>query len=176
MPDSRDAGARPTPPGAEPSAAEPASGELGRLVAECIDRWDVEGQAAVEALGRAHPRHAEALRRRIARLQELGLLGGAPTDAPLPERLGGFRILSLIGRGGMGVVYLAEQEGLGRRVALKLVRPENLFFPGARERFRREVQAIARLGHPGIVPVHAGGEEHGVPWCAMEFVRGASLA
>jgi len=175
VPDSRDAGARPTPPGPDP-AAEPASGELGRLVAECIDRWDGEGQGAVEALCGAHPRHADALRRRIARLQELGLLGGAPTDAPLPERLGGFRILSLVGRGGMGVVYLAEQEGLGRRVALKLVRPENLFFPGARERFRREVQAIARLAHPGIVPVHAGGEEHGVPWCAMEFVRGASLA
>ncbi|HEX5010752.1 MAG TPA: protein kinase [Planctomycetota bacterium] len=169
---------RPTPAGPEPAApaTEPGAGELGRLVAECLELWEGEGPAALEKMCRANPAHAPALRRRVMRLQELGLLGEAPTDAPLPERLGGFRILSLVGRGGMGVVYLAEQEGLGRRVALKLVRPENLFFPGARERFRREVQAIARLAHPGIVPVHAGGEEAGVPFCAMEFVRGASLA
>src|SRR5262249_56256553 len=86
-----------------------------------------------------------------------------------------FRILSLLGRGAMGVVYLAEQEGLHRRVALKLVRPDLLFFPGARERFRREAQAVARLAHPGIVPVFAAGEERGIPWCAMEYVRGVTL-
>jgi serine/threonine protein kinase len=75
----------------------------------------------------------------------------------------------------MGLVVRAEQEGLSRPVALKLVRPELLHVPGARERFRREVAAAARLQHPGIVPVFAGGEEGGLPWFAMELVDGASL-
>jgi serine/threonine-protein kinase len=57
-------------------------------------------------------------------------------------------------------------------VALKLVRPEQLFFPGAREHFLREVAIIARLQHPGIVPVYTVGEEAGVPYCAMERVLG----
>ena len=173
---------------AEPSAdtppadAGPTSGartgsatDLAPLVAQVIDRWEDEGPAALEAMCRAHPPLADALRARISRLHAAGLLGEAPAGAPLPERLGGFRILALLGRGGMGVVYRAEQEGLGRPVALKLVRPELLWFPGARERFRREVAAIARLAHPGIVPVHAGGEDQGIPWYAMELVRGATL-
>jgi serine/threonine protein kinase len=75
----------------------------------------------------------------------------------------------------MGLVVRAEQEGLSRPVALKLVRPELLHVPGARERFRREVEAVARLQHPGIVPVFAGGEDGGLPWFAMELVDGASL-
>src|SRR6185436_19938609 len=65
---------------------------------------------------------------------------------------------------------------LGREVALKLIRPEQLFFPGARERFRREIETIARLQHPGIVPVHTVGEEKGIPYFAMERVIGCTLA
>src|SRR6185369_10666311 len=80
-----------------------------------------------------------------------------------------------LGEGGMGVVYLAEQCSLKRQVALKLVRPEQLYFPGARERFRREVEAVARLSHPGIVSVFTVGEEQGLPFFAMELLRGASL-
>lgn len=84
--------------------------------------------------------------------------------------------MKLLGSGGMGVVYLAEQSSLGRRVALKLIRPEQRYFPGVQERFAREANAIARLSHPGIVPVHAVGEESGVPYLAMELVAGTSLA
>src|SRR5262249_41623640 len=80
-----------------------------------------------------------------------------------------------LGGGGMGVVYLARQESLGREVALKLVRPEQLYFPNARERFQREAHAIARLQHPGIVPIYAFGEENGVPYFAMERVDGLGL-
>ena len=115
------------------------------------------------------------MRSRVEQLRAIGFVGAPARDAPLPERIGGFRILSRLGSGGMGVVFLAEQEGLQRQVALKLVRPDLLHFPGARERFAREVEAIARLSHPGIVPVHAGGEDNGVPYYAMERVRGASL-
>jgi len=65
---------------------------------------------------------------------------------------------------------------LQRQVALKLVRPDQRFFPGARERFRREVLAVARLSHPGIVPILTCGEAEGIPFYAMELVAGASLA
>ncbi|MEM7201449.1 MAG: serine/threonine-protein kinase [Planctomycetota bacterium] len=96
-------------------------------------------------------------------------------DTAFPEQLGEFRLLEQIGRGGMGVVYLAEQVTLQRRVAVKLVRPDHLHFGSARERFRREVQAVARLEHPGIVPVYAVGEERGIPYFAMEYIEGESL-
>src|SRR5690606_32092732 len=95
---------------------------------------------------------------------------------PFPERLGDFRLLERLGGGGMGVVYRAEQVSLRREVALKLVRPDQLYFPGTRERFRREVAIVAGLSHPGIVPVYAFGEEDGLPFFAMEYVRGATLA
>jgi tetratricopeptide (TPR) repeat protein len=146
------------------------------LVAECLERREREGDAAVEAVCAAHPGDAAAIRARLAVLAELGFLGGGDAPPPtFPERLGDFRLLRCLGGGGMGVVYLARQESLGREVALKLVRPEQLYFPDARERFQREAHAIARLQHPAIVPIYAFGEEHGVPYFAMERVDGLGL-
>jgi serine/threonine protein kinase/tetratricopeptide (TPR) repeat protein len=117
------------------------------------------------------------VRERLAKLERAGLLP-VPDEPPvaIPEQLGEFRLLQRIGSGGMGVVFLAEQLSLGRTVALKLVRPEQRFFPGARARFRREVEAIARLGDAGIVPIHSVGEDQGIDFFTMEYVRGASLA
>jgi len=145
------------------------------LVAECLERREREGDAAVEAVCAAHPGDAAAIRARLAVLAELGFLGGGDAPPAFPERLGDFRLLRCLGGGGMGVVYLARQESLGREVALKLVRPEQLYFPDARERFQREAHAIARLQHPAIVPIYAFGEEHGVPYFAMERVDGLGL-
>ena len=102
------------------------------------------------------------------------MLGPAPAE--VPERLGDFELGERLGQGGMGVVYRARQLSLEREVALKLVRPEQLWFGGARERFRREVATVARLAHPGIVPVFAVGEDEGLPYFAMELVRGSTLA
>src|SRR5262249_15856213 len=93
-----------------------------------------------------------------------------------PESLGEFRLIRRIGGGGMGVVYLARQESLGREVALKLIRPEHLYFEGAKLRFRREVEAIASLNHPGIVPIYTVGEEKGIPYHSMENVEGSPLS
>ena len=90
--------------------------------------------------------------------------------------MGEFRLIAELGGGGMGVVYEAEQESLGRRVALKLIRPEQLWFGGSRARFRREIEAVARLSHPGIVPIYTVGEEAGVPFFAMELIEGCTLA
>ena len=109
------------------------------------------------------------LRKRFETLRATGLLSAAP-NAP-PERLGDFRLLRQLGGGGMGVVWVAEQESLRCEVALKLVRSDQLWFPGSKERFRREAEAVARLEHRAIVQVFAVGEQDGVPWLAMELLR-----
>ncbi len=164
----------------EPSpraGSEPAEPTLGDLVAEALAALESGGPEAVEALVRAHPRQAAPLLERLAALRGVGLLGSPElAGEALPQRLGGFRLVARLGGGGMGVVYLAEEVRLGRRVALKVVRPDQLLFQGSRARFEREAQAVARLAHPAIVPLFSVGEDGGVPWFAMEFVRGATLA
>ncbi|MFO1078264.1 MAG: serine/threonine-protein kinase [Planctomycetota bacterium] len=153
--------------------------DLQDLLAQCIDRIAEVGRvSAAETVLAAHPEHAAVLRDRLGKLLRAGLLPVAAEPAPAghPERLGDFLLVRQLGRGGMGVVYLARQESLGRDVALKLVHPELLYFPGARERFRREVEAVARLQDPGIVPIYTVGEDDGVPYFAMEYVGGATLA
>jgi serine/threonine protein kinase len=155
---------------------DPDKAEVERLLAELLDLHESSGVAAVERALAAHPKHAAELRRHLGRL--LGLFGAddsSQTATQVPERIGDYRLLQRLGGGGMGVVYLAEQQSLGRHVALKLIRPELLWFGGSRERFGREAAAVARLQHPGIVPVYAAGEDQGVPWMAMAFVEGATL-
>ena len=95
-----------------------------------------------------------------------------PSD---PERLGEFRILRRVGRGGMGVVYEAVQESLGRHVALKVLPADALADPKRLERFRREAKAAARLHHTNIVPVFGVGEADGRHYYAMQFIAGHPL-
>src|SRR5262249_21641823 len=97
------------------------------------------------------------------------------TDGTRRERLGDYRLLREVGRGGMGGVYEAEQESLGRHVALKVLPPSALLNPTYRERFRREAKAAARLHHTNIVPVFGVGEHDGVLFYAMQFIRGEGL-
>ena len=148
--------------------------ELESLVIECLSRWDEQGPRALEQMCAEHPRHEAPLRRRLEVLGELGLLRSA--DQAFPESLGEFQLLSVLGEGGMGIVYRALQTSLQREVALKLIRPDQRLFDDARQRFLREVEAIARLQHPGIVPVYTVGEHQGVLYYAMELVQGCSLA
>jgi hypothetical protein len=97
---------------------------------------------------------------------------GAPVADDLPlHRLGDYRILREVGRGGMGVVYEAEQISLGRHVALKVLPAQTLANPTYLERFRREAKAAARLHHTNIVPVFGDG----VPFYAMQFIAGEGL-
>jgi serine/threonine protein kinase/WD40 repeat protein len=91
------------------------------------------------------------------------------------ERLGDFRLLREVGRGGMGVVYEAEQESLGRRVALKVLRSHRLLDPVILIRFHREAKAAARLHHTNIVPVFGVGEHEGAHFYVMQFIRGLPL-
>src|SRR5260370_431930 len=101
--------------------------------------------------------------------------GLLPAHGARPERLGDFRILREIGRGGMGVVYEAEQESLGRRVALKVLPAGAARRSSFLERFRREARAVARLHHTNIVPVYGVGEEDGACYYAMQFIQGQAL-
>ncbi|MCA9319205.1 MAG: serine/threonine protein kinase, partial [Planctomycetes bacterium] len=151
---------------------------LEDLVAEGLERLPVEGPAVVDELARRCPELALDIRQALDLGHELGLVesGNQSVSQEHPDRLGEFQLLEVIGGGGMGVVYRAEQVGLGRPVALKVIRPELLHVAAARERFRREALAVARLQHPGIVPIHTVGEDGGVPYLAMELVDGRPLS
>ena len=84
-------------------------------------------------------------------------------------------VRSLIGRGGFGEVWAALDVQLGREVAVKVLRPEVGNDPGFRKRFRREARAVARLRHPGIVPIYHVGESGGMVWFIMPLVEGITL-
>ncbi len=90
--------------------------------------------------------------------------------------LGEFRLIREIGRGGMGVVYEAEQISLGRRVALKVLPLAAALDPRQLQRFRLEAQAAAHLHHSHIVPIYSVGCERGAYYYAMQFIEGRSLA
>src|SRR5437660_9529105 len=97
------------------------------------------------------------------------------TDATPLERLGDYRILREIGRGGMGIVYEAEQESLGRHVAVKVLPAHALLQPRHLERFQSEARSAARLHHTNIVPVFGVGEQDGLHYYVMQFIHGQSL-
>ncbi len=97
------------------------------------------------------------------------------TGPTLPFDLGDYLLLEVIGRGGMGVVYLAKQKELDRLVAVKMIRSGMLAGEAEVRRFYTEAQAAARLDHPGIVSVHQFGQRAGHHFFSMEFVRGTDL-
>lgn len=98
------------------------------------------------------------------------------TEDTMPlQRLGRFRILRELGRGGHGIVFLAEDETLGREVALKVPKPECLLSRRMRLRFLREAQAAARLAHPNLLAIYESGEDKLLCYLAMAYCRGPSL-
>ncbi len=121
----------------------------------------------------AHPALAGQLESCLSALDFIHKAESPAADAP--PTLGDFRIVREVGRGGMGVVYEAEQVSLKRRVALKVLRFGGAADEQALERFRREAETVARLHHTNIVPVFAVGTEGGVPYYAMQFIDGVSL-
>jgi hypothetical protein len=92
------------------------------------------------------------------------------------DEFAGYRIEQRLGRGGMGVLYLALEPGLERRVALKLIAPEAAADEVFARRFAEESKIAASIEHPNVVPIYAAGEEDGVPFIAMRYVAGADLA
>ncbi|MCA8977565.1 MAG: serine/threonine protein kinase, partial [Planctomycetes bacterium] len=160
----------PTQPTPDPGATW-----LEDLVAGALEALDRGGDEGLAEFLAGHAEHRARVEELVAAFRGTGLLA-RDAHADLPERFGEFRLLQRLGGGGMGVVFLAEQESLGRTVALKIVRPDLLPFAGTRERFRREIDAIARLSHPAIVPIVATGEHDGMPWYAMQRIAGCSIA
>jgi serine/threonine protein kinase/Tfp pilus assembly protein PilF len=161
---------------------------LGVLVDEVTAKLQAGVLVDIDAYAHEHPEHAESLRRLFPALQVLADLGrstsrnhgaasadGLSPDEPLGT-LGDFRLIREIGRGGMGVVYEAEQISLSRRVALKVL-PFAAALDGKQlQRFKNEAQAAAHLHHTNIVPVHAVGCERGVHYYAMQYIEAQTLA
>ena len=96
-------------------------------------------------------------------------------DPRIGTKLAGYRVERLLGRGGMSVVYLAEDLRLGRRVALKLLAPELAEDERFRERFLRESRLAASIDHPAVIPIYEAGESEGVLYIAMRYVEGTDL-
>lgn len=139
---------------------------------------DPDVEALIASLPDVAPATCDRLR------QVAGAFGGGklaetvslPRDSGLPfAELGPYKLLSRMGEGGMGMVYLAEHQFLRRRVALKIIRPELAFSDSTRQRFQREAMSIAKLRHENIVSVYDAGEHDGVAFLAMELVEGQGL-
>jgi serine/threonine-protein kinase len=179
----------PTPDTSPPRAsAVPDDPVLAELIAELTNRLEAGKPVDLEDYIGRYPEQAEPLRQLWPALRMMADLGesavGGPSRADRPRTgdvagpgvLGDFRLLREVGRGGMGVVYEAEQLSLGRRVALKILPMAAAMDPRQLRRFQLEAHAAACLHHTHIVPVHAVGAEHGVPFYAMQFIDGRSLA
>jgi|GEM_PF-3011138 len=98
------------------------------------------------------------------------------SDPLIGKMLGQYEIVSHLGHGGMATVYLARQKSIGRTVAIKVLPSHFLHDPTFIQRFEREVQVIAHLQHPRILPVHDYGEIEGQPYIVMAYMTGGTLA
>ncbi len=158
---------------------------MASLADEFLERYRRGERPALSEYARRHPNLAVQIRDLFPALMMLedvrpvprspiGHFGQTRIDQP-PSHLGEYRIVREIGRGGMGIVYEAEQESLGRRVALKVLPPGA--FENARqvERFRREARAAARLHHTNIVPVFGVGQEGDTHYYVMQHIEGRPL-
>jgi tRNA A-37 threonylcarbamoyl transferase component Bud32 len=129
-------------------------------------RPDYDGDTVVYASSAAPAPQKEA---------EEALAFLAPDDRGGLGRLGPYRLLQVLGRGGMGIVFRAEDTALCRQVALKVMRPSVARKAVARERFLREARATSQIEHDHIVTTYHVGEDRGVPYMAMQLLRGGSL-
>lgn len=151
------------------------------LAEEFADRLRRGEHPSVSDFALAHPEYAEQLRELLPAVAQMEFLkrfrraAGSGAREQLPDRFGDFRIVRELGRGGMGVVFEAVQESLGRPVALKVLATHAQLDPIRRERFIREAQAAARLHHTNIVPVFGVGEQDGLPYYVMQLIRGQGL-
>src|SRR5262245_63133686 len=145
---------------------------------EFLTRYRGGERPSISEYTQGHPQLADEIREFFAALvliEEAGpreedrpraLRGKITADGRSPRRLGDYRILREIGRGGMGVVFEADHEALGRHVALKVLPYESASDPNCLKRFCREARSAARLHHTNIVPVFDVGEHQGVHYYA----------
>jgi eukaryotic-like serine/threonine-protein kinase len=157
---------------------------LDRLVEEFAERFRRGERPAIEEYAARYPDLAAEIRELFPALVEIEQVGEAhanPTGQTTRanfcahKQIGDYRIMREIGRGGMGVVYEAEQQSLNRRVALKIISRSSAMTGSVLERFRREARAAARLHHTNIVPVFEVGQDGDVCYYAMQFIQGQGL-
>lgn len=162
-------------------STDPDPMQLGELIDEFTARVRAGQRPRVEDYASRHPQLADEIRELFPTLLTMEQAGVGANEASVtasgkaPKQLGEYRILREIGRGGMGVVYEAEQESLGRHVAIKVLPFHALMDPKHLTRFHREARAVAQLHHSNIVPVFGVGEHEGIHYYAMQFIRGLGL-
>ncbi|MHB8954185.1 MAG: bifunctional serine/threonine protein kinase/MFS transporter [Pirellulaceae bacterium] len=163
--------------------------QLAALLSELSDRARRGESVNLETECRAHPQLARELRELWGTVLVAHAVGSVSSDkgsdvaldhvpkhGAAPRRLGDYELLEELGRGGMGVVYLAPPVNLNRQLAVKMILSGPLASRIDRERFLAEAQAAARLDHVGIVPVYQVGEEGGRMYFSMKYIKGPTLS
>ena len=180
-------------------SGSPSDPSLAEAFDDLIRRVQSGEPVCIEEYVRQHPSRADELRRMFPAIKLLVQLGRSSASRPDPNQspappvisgpdgtavnnalepstLGDFRILREIGRGGMGIVYEAEQLSIGRRVALKVLPFAAVLDLRQIQRFQNEVRAAGQLHHTNIVPIYTVGCDRGVHYYAMHFIDGQTLA
>ncbi|MCM2370303.1 serine/threonine-protein kinase [Aporhodopirellula aestuarii] len=154
------------------------------LASDFVARYRNGDRPTVEEYANRHPELSEPIRRvfplvlsveKVKIDQQSESDGSATLAGRVLERLGDFRLVREIGRGGMGIVYEAEQESLGRRVAIKVLPKQSLLNDDALQSFRREASTAAAMHHSNIVPIFGTGQCEGTHFLVMQLIRGESL-
>jgi tRNA A-37 threonylcarbamoyl transferase component Bud32 len=173
----------------EPSSESEA--ELAELVSRLTDQMQRGVAIDIQAICKQYPEHSSELKFLWGTVLVTDAIGGAEADAidessskssadnwrmNLPCTMGDYELIEEVGRGGMGIVYLANQLSLNREVAIKMILRDRLATPVDRQRFFAEAKATAKLDHVSIVPVYDVGEIDGRPYFAMKYIRGKTLS
>jgi serine/threonine protein kinase/WD40 repeat protein/Flp pilus assembly protein TadD len=163
-----------------PSATDP----FGQVADEFVEAFRQGQRPSVEEFARRYPAHADQIRE-ILPAMVLMEQAKAADDSRAPrdpattvtplKQLGDYQILREVGRGGMGVVYEAQQLSLGRHVAIKVLPSHALLDARHLGRFQREARSAAKLHHTNIVPVFGVGEQDGLHYYVMQFISGLAL-
>ena len=169
--------------------ASPRRETVEQLAEDFVERYRRGEHPALSEYTDRYPEHAEQIRDLFPALVMMEQIAPGSESGPLPalerlprqrpgehpERIGDYRLIRVIGHGGMGIVYEAEQVSLGRHVALKVLPRKMLVETKHRRRFEREARLAAKLHHTNIVPVFGVGEHAGTPYYVMQFIQGLGL-
>jgi hypothetical protein len=152
--------------------------DLNRFLRRFLADREQGAVLPLDAYQAAFPGNEDQIAEEYARLAAGQSDGGAaPEGVVTPaQTVGPYRILRVLGRGGQGTVHLAEDTRLPRRVALKILTAMSFLSDDAFARFRREAEVACRLDHPGLCTVYDFGQDQGIPYIAMRFVEGETLA